>query len=122
MAKEILGDWIHSSVLTFVWIKSTPFEISKLGTHLDVQNVTNYKNVEIQSWSYDYSEETPFKGNRHSPYWVLKESGDETGIPFVGSHQHERLHRPDQETLVDELRVMAIQSEPAEVQLRDFSR
>ena len=27
---------------------------------------------------------------------------------------------PDQETLVDELRVMAIQAEPAEVQLRDF--
>ena len=27
---------------------------------------------------------------------------------------------PDQETLVDELRVMAIQTEPAEVQLRDF--
>ena len=52
--------------------KEYTFRNWKLGTYLDVQNVTNYKNVEIQSWSYDYSEETPIQGQPTFPILGLK--------------------------------------------------
>ena len=52
--------------------KSYIFRNWKLGTYLDVQNVTNYKNVEIQSWSYDYSEETPIQGQPTFPIFGFK--------------------------------------------------
>ena len=52
--------------------KEYTFRNWKLGTYLDVQNVTNYKNVEIQSWSYDYSEETPVQGQPTFPIFGFK--------------------------------------------------
>jgi len=52
--------------------KEYTFRNWKLGTYLDVQNATNYKNVEIQSWSYDYSEETPIQGQPTFPIFGFK--------------------------------------------------
>jgi hypothetical protein len=34
----------------------------QLSTYLDVQNMTNRKNVEIMGWNFDYSEEDPIAG------------------------------------------------------------
>ena len=52
--------------------KEYTFRNWKLGTYLDIQNATNYKNVEIQSWSYDYSEETPIQGQPTFPIFGFK--------------------------------------------------
>ena len=52
--------------------KEYTFRNWKLGTYLDIQNATNYKNVEIQSWSYDYSEETPVQGQPTFPIFGFK--------------------------------------------------
>lgn len=42
--------------------KTYTFDKWKLTSYLDIQNITNYQNVEIMSYSFDYSEEQPITG------------------------------------------------------------
>ena len=48
------------------------FKKWSLTTYLDIQNVTNAKNVEVMSWTYDYSEPEPIQGNPLFPAFGLK--------------------------------------------------
>lgn len=42
--------------------KEWVFRRWKLDTYLDLQNATNHRNVEVMSWSWDYTEEQPITG------------------------------------------------------------
>jgi TonB family protein len=52
--------------------KEYTFRNWKLGTYLDIQNATSYSNVEIMSWSEDFSEETPIQGTPVFPVFGFK--------------------------------------------------
>ena len=42
--------------------KTYVFDLWKLTTYIDIQNVTNYPNIELMSYNFDYSEERPITG------------------------------------------------------------
>jgi len=52
--------------------KDYVFRTWKLTTYLDIQNVTAQKNVELISWTNDYSEESPLQGNPTFPAFGFK--------------------------------------------------
>jgi outer membrane receptor for ferrienterochelin and colicin len=42
--------------------KTYVFDLWKLTTYIDIQNITNYPNIELMSYNFDYSEERPITG------------------------------------------------------------
>ena len=42
--------------------KTYVFDLWKLTAYIDIQNATNYPNVELMSYNFDYSQETPITG------------------------------------------------------------